>query len=127
NQVFRDSIAFDVRVDLVLMITVITQRIKDLCERQVWKMFRNLFRGHAHPPDFNDCSNGRARAFDDWLAAQNLFVGDDVKVFSCYCHFQSSSFGRVLAMQASPPHTPGVFSIPGMALFFLTGSIIKLM
>jgi hypothetical protein len=35
NQIFRDAIALDVRVDLVLMIAVITQRIEDLRECEV--------------------------------------------------------------------------------------------
>jgi hypothetical protein len=91
NHVFRDAIAFDVSVDLVLMIAVITQRIEDLRESQVWQMLWDLFRRRAHPPDFDDCPNRRSCAFDGWLTTQNLFAGDDVKVFCCYHHVQSSS------------------------------------
>ena len=76
NQIFRDAIALDVRIDFVLMVAVITQRIEDLRERQVWQTLGDLFRRHAHPPDFYNCSNRRACAFDDWLTAQNLFVGN---------------------------------------------------
>jgi len=76
-----------VRIDFVLVIAVITQRIENLRERQVRETLGDLFRRHAHPPDFYDCSNGRACAFDDWLTAQNLFIRDYVKMFSCDCHF----------------------------------------
>jgi hypothetical protein len=76
-----------VRIDFVLVVAVITQRIEDLRERQVWQTLGDLFRRHAHPPDFYDCSNGRACTFDDWLSAQNLFVGNYIYVFSCDCHF----------------------------------------
>src|SRR5262249_45549537 len=90
NQVFRDAVVFDARVDLVMMIAVITQRIEDLRERQVWQMLRNLFRRRAHSPDLNDCSNRCAGVFNDWLAAQNLSVGDDILMFCLFCHNQSA-------------------------------------
>lgn len=87
NQAFRDAIALDVRIDFVLVVAVITQRIEDLRKGLVWQALGDLFRRRAHSPYFYDCSNRRACAFDDWFTAQNLFVSDYVKIFGYDCHF----------------------------------------
>lgn len=63
------------------MVIVIVQSIKNLSQRQMWKVVWNIFGVYAQTPDFNNRPNRCARIFDNWLSAQNLIICDDMGMF----------------------------------------------
>jgi hypothetical protein len=76
----------DVAVDLLLMVTVVTERVENLREREMRKPPGDLFRRDAEAPVLDDCPNRRPCALDDRFAAEDLVVRDDVAVFCRRSH-----------------------------------------
>jgi hypothetical protein len=74
-----------VHIDLGLMIAVVAERAEHLRQRQMRQSFGNLFRRRPQPPTLHNRPNWRARSLDDRLAAENIGIGSDVKVFGD-CH-----------------------------------------
>ena len=71
------------RVDLVLMVTVVAKRIEYLSETKMRQMPTDIFRLGALSPKFYDRPNGRPRTPDYWLATQNPIAASDVEMFGC--------------------------------------------
>jgi len=68
EQVIGYAVSLDVPIDLVLIFTVVAQRIKYLSHVQVGQVLRNLFRRNPTSPQFHYGANGRPRAVDDRFA-----------------------------------------------------------
>ena len=71
-------IASYVRIYFILMVAVIAERVKNLCQIQMGQLPANLFWPGALPPQFDYCSNRRARAPDDGLSTENQIVASNV-------------------------------------------------
>lgn len=71
------------RNDFVLVVAVVTQRVKNLRQIEMRQMPANIFWRRALSPQFYYRPNGCPRAPDDWLATQNLIAAGDVKMFGC--------------------------------------------
>jgi hypothetical protein len=86
GQFVRNAIALDMRIDLVLVIAVVTQRVENLSQTQMRQMPANIFWRRGLSPQFDYRSDGCPRSPDNWLATQNLIAASDVEMFSCSCH-----------------------------------------
>ena len=71
------------RIDLVLVVAVVAQRIKNLRKIKMRQMPENIFWRRALSPQLDYRPNGCPRSPNDWLATQNLLAASDVKMFSC--------------------------------------------
>ena len=73
-------VALDMSVDLFLVIAVVTEGIKDLCQREVWQPARNFLRGNAKSPELD---NGADRGT---CAPNNRFIAKNLVTQSQYRH-----------------------------------------
>ncbi len=74
NEVIRNTIKFDVSIDFVLVIAVITECVKHLRELQV-RQVRWYFLGlNAQSPKFDDGANGCLRFPDHRFSIKELTV-----------------------------------------------------
>ena len=48
--IFGNAIALNMTVDLSLMIAVVTQRVENLCEREMWQVLWDFLRCNALTP-----------------------------------------------------------------------------
>ena len=69
------------RVDLVLMVAVVTERVEDLRWREVRQMLGNFFRRDALPPQFDNGANRRARP---------LMIGSPLRIWSSVIMYRCS-------------------------------------
>ena len=82
DQLFWNPVAFNMRVNLILVVTVIAERIKNLSQCQVWKAIGDIFWETPQAPYFNNCAYRCACSFDNRFTAQNLLIFHDITVFS---------------------------------------------
>lgn len=77
----RNFVASDVTVNLILMIAVIAEGVKNLAKGKMGQGLMNLFWAFACSPDFNDSANGSPSSLNQGLAIRNLTVGHNVTMF----------------------------------------------
>ena len=68
----RDFIFFNEGIDLFLVITVVTQCIKNLCQSEMGKVNYNLLRGEIQPPVFYNCTNRGSRSLNNRSPPQKI-------------------------------------------------------
>ncbi len=85
--VVRYRIAIKVGLDFGLMVRVVAQRVEHLSKGKMWKMRRNLFRGHPESPQLYNCTHRSPRSLNDWFSAENVLISRNITVVSYDCHF----------------------------------------
>src|SRR3990172_5574982 len=80
-----NAVSFDKSVHVLAVIAVITQRVKDLSERDMWQVFGNVFRLYANPPEFNNRPNSCLR-LPDYGFAMKFSIRNNVWVLCCLDH-----------------------------------------
>lgn len=78
-----DVVSLNIVVDLVLIIAVITEGLKNLSDSQMRKPYRNLFRRNAPSPSQNDCPHWRSRPFDHGLLYCRVHILEYTPILTC--------------------------------------------
>lgn len=76
----RHSVAFNIRVDFLLMIAVVAESVEYLRERQVGQMRRNFFGCQSQPPILDDSPYRCPRPLDDGLPTEDIFIAHDIAI-----------------------------------------------
>lgn len=77
-------------VDFRGMIAVVTQRVENLSQAKVGQVDGNLFGRNSLSPKLDDRPDRRSGTLDDWLAAQDFIVGDDIEMLGFGRHDHES-------------------------------------
>ena len=72
NHLIPNMIVYDTPVDLLPMIAVVAEGIKDLCQREVWQPARNFLRRNTKSPELDNGADRGKGAPNNRFTAKNL-------------------------------------------------------
>ena len=78
-----DAIDFDESINLLAVVGIKTERVKNLGETDMRQVIRYFFRADANAPQLDDSTHRHASFVNHWLPVR---VGNDVGVVCCSAH-----------------------------------------